>query len=134
MAIDKKIIYCDIDNTVCNTSGLDYANAEPLPLMIKNMNWLFDRGHTVVYYTARGAGQHLDLTEMTAAQLSCWGCRYSLLRMDKPIYDVFVDDRSIQPQCVARKDRMPLFARSIFSKKGDLYVCPDSNGGQWKPL
>lgn len=128
MVIDRKIIFCDIDNTICSTEGLDYENAVPIPRIIHNMNWLHDQGHTVVYYTARGTGLHVDFTQLTKQQLRDWGCHYSLLRMDKPLYDVFVDDRTIRPQAVIWKERMPPFARKIFPTKGDLYAYSHTHG------
>lgn len=49
------IIYVDIDNTICKTpeSGA-YWLAKPLHDRIAKINDLYDRGNTIIYWTARG--------------------------------------------------------------------------------
>ena len=57
-----KIIYVDVDGTICENLQLpdfddrpmDYKKAIPLPNRIKHINELYDKGHTIVYWTARG--------------------------------------------------------------------------------
>jgi hypothetical protein len=56
---------------------------------------LYDEGHTIIYWTARGATTGLDWSELTKTQLDFWGCKYHELRMGKPMYDVWVDDKAI---------------------------------------
>lgn len=120
MEIDRKIIFCDIDNTICETDGLDYENARPLRRIILNTNWLYDHGHTVVFYTARGAVQCKDYRDLTLRQLEAWGCRYSLLRMDKPFFDILIDDRTMRPDALVWKGQLPKFVRPYFPRPGDL--------------
>lgn len=83
----------DIDNTICKTEGMDYKNAEPIHERIKYINELYDSGNCIVYWTSRGVGSGLDFRELTEQQLKDWKCRYDKLEMDKPIYDLFIDDK-----------------------------------------
>ena len=86
-------IRVDIDDTICKTQGMDYENAKPIYERIQYVNDLFDRGHEIVYWTARGTGRGLDFRELTEAQLTQWGCKYTRLEF-KPAYDLFVDDKA----------------------------------------
>jgi len=48
----------DIDNTICTpTVGRDYHKAQPWKDRIDKVNKLYDEGHEVVYFTARGMGR-----------------------------------------------------------------------------
>lgn len=88
------IIYVDIDNTICETQGTDYENAKPYLDKIAKLNKLHDDGHQIVYWTARGSGSGIDRTELTLNQLKQWGCKYYQMRLWKPPYDVFIDDKA----------------------------------------
>jgi len=90
----SKIIYVDIDGTIC-TIAKPYSNAQPIYSHIEKINKLFDEGHTIIYYTARGAATKVDHTELTERQLKEWGCKYNSLRMNhKPDYDLYICDKS----------------------------------------
>ena len=88
------IYFVDIDNTICLTEGSDYRNADPWPDKIARVNQLFEDGHKVVYWTARGGTSGKDWTAFTERQLHSWGCLFDELRMDKPSFDVFFDDKA----------------------------------------
>lgn len=105
--INPKIIYVDIDNTICVTNGTDYENSIPIKPHINRLNKLFDHGCGIVYYTARGVGTGKDLTRFTTEQLDYWGCKYASLRMDKPVFDFIVDDRSVQPNALVDRRLLP---------------------------
>lgn len=92
-----RTIYVDIDGTICRTEGTDYAAAVPLPERIAVVNRLYDEGHKIIIWTARGAlaGVTLALCTMTKRQLATWGVRFHQLRFDKPLYDLLVDDRAL---------------------------------------
>jgi len=49
------IIYVDIDNTICKTpiTG-EYWLSKPLYDRIAKINDLYDKGNTIIYWTARG--------------------------------------------------------------------------------
>ena len=89
------IYIIDIDNTICTGTNGGYERAIPYPLRIEKVNKLYDEGHTVIYWTARGATTKIDWTELTKKQLDSWGCKYNEIRMGKPNYDVWVDDKAI---------------------------------------
>lgn len=84
----------DIDGTICTQTASDYANAQPLPDRIAKINALYDEGHTIIYWTARGMASGTDHGDMTEQQLQDWGCKYHSLWMGKPQYDVWVDDKA----------------------------------------
>jgi len=85
----------DIDGTICTQqkSG-EYHKAEPYRDRIDQLNELHKEGHEIVYWTARGMSSGMDHTELTKKQLTEWGCQYTALKMNKPSYDVWVDDKS----------------------------------------
>lgn len=89
------IIYVDIDNTICSTEGMEYALAQPIPLNINKVNKLYDKGHTIIYWTARGTVSKKDYYMLTYVQLKKWGCNFHELKMGKPAYDLFIDDKNL---------------------------------------
>jgi mannose-6-phosphate isomerase-like protein (cupin superfamily) len=92
--------HIDIDGTICVTDSScedtlkKYASAEPILQRIAEVNKLYDAGHTVTYWTARGGNSGLDLRDLTLKQLTDWGCKYHFLEMGKPSYDIYIDDKS----------------------------------------
>jgi hypothetical protein len=88
------IIYVDIDNTICETTGCDYINAQPWFNKISTINSLYNKNNYIVYWTSRGVGSSQNLYEMTKKQLDSWGCKYHELKCDKPVYDLFIDDKT----------------------------------------
>lgn len=89
------IIYIDIDETICKTNGTDYLNAEPIIKAIKKANEYYDRGDTIVYWTARGTGSGKNWERITTLQLKTWGVKYHELKFGKPVYDLFIDDKNM---------------------------------------
>jgi len=95
------IIYIDIDETICyhpyEVDGQlrDYTKAEPIYENIKKANSLYDDGHTIVYWTARGTTTGLDWSDLTRKQFSEWGIRFHDIRFGKPYYDLFIDDKNM---------------------------------------
>ena len=85
----------DIDGTICSPqrSG-EYHLAQPYQERIAQINQLYQDGHHVIYWTARGMSSGLDHTVLTHKQLEEWGCLYNELHMNKPSYDVWVDDKA----------------------------------------
>jgi len=94
------VIYVDIDDTICVTKRnkmgeYDYHDAEPIYENIKKINDLFDKGYEIVYWTARGSLTGKDWMNLTVSQFKKWGVKYHLLKMGKPYYDLFIDDKAI---------------------------------------
>jgi len=91
-----KIIYVDIDETICRTSeDRNYTNSIPIKENIEKINKLYDEGNTIVYWTARGSRKQINWYILTKTQLDSWGAKYHELRVDKPYYDLFIDDKTL---------------------------------------
>jgi nicotinamidase-related amidase len=98
---DKRIIRCDIDETICTlgpcVEGQDnhpYKIKVPLPERIEKINKLYDEGNAVVYWTSRGIDSSKDWTDFTRKQLESWGVRYSAIICGKRRFDLFIDDKA----------------------------------------
>ncbi len=89
------IYIVDIDGTICKQEiESDYTTSYPLRCRIEKINDLFDQGHTIIYWTARGMRSNKDWSELTKTQLTDWNCKYHDLKMNKPMYDVWIDDKA----------------------------------------
>jgi hypothetical protein len=91
------IIYVDIDDTICYRKGKNLNYNESIPYLdrIKKINKLYDEGNTIIYWTARGTKTGINWFKITYEQLINWECKFHELRMNKPIYDLFIDDKNI---------------------------------------
>ena len=88
------IIYVDIDGTICETEGSDYVNAKPREIQISKINGMYDEGNTIIYWTARGTVTQINWLDLTKNQLDNWGVKYHDVRVGKPQYDLWIDDKS----------------------------------------
>lgn len=89
-----KIYYVDIDETICTTpNSRKYEDAIPILENIEKINNLYDMGNTIVYWTSRGSRKQIDWYDLTYRQLNSWGAKFHELRVDKPYYDLLVDDK-----------------------------------------
>lgn len=89
----------DIDNTICNTdqnlpAPRKYEEATPIQARINKVNKLYNEGHTITYWTSRGNTTNADYLGLTLRQLESWGCKFHSLKMGKPSFDLFVDDKA----------------------------------------
>ena len=96
-----KKIFVDIDETICFyeedialDGKKDYNKAIPNYENINKINKLFEEGNEITYWTARGSRSRIDWHEFTKKQLESWGAKFTLLKCDKPYYDLFIEDRS----------------------------------------
>ena len=88
-------IFVDIDETICNTRrDRDYSKSTPIDEHIQKINRLYDEGHHIVYWTARGSGSGIDWKDLTEKQLSAWGVKHHELRLGKPSYDLLICDKT----------------------------------------
>ena len=93
------VIYVDIDETICvSPENRDYSLATPIKENIEKINKLYDSGDTIVYWTARGTGSGIDWRKVTEEQFREWGVKYHDLKLGKPIYDLFIDDKNINSE------------------------------------
>jgi len=49
-------------------------------------------------HAARGSGSGIDWTELTKQQLDSWGCKYHEVRLGKPSYDIWIDDKAFNDE------------------------------------
>lgn len=98
---NNMIIYVDIDGTICSEvfnrpkDAKDYEKHQPYKDRIDYINSLYDKGHEIHYWTARGATSGIDWTELTTKQLTEWGCKYNTLTVGKkPHFDIYICDKS----------------------------------------
>ena len=85
----------DVDGTILNSvQNSDYRNALPIPGRIEHVNRLYDSGHYITYWTARGATTGRDWYEFTRKQLVNYGCKFHEFHTRKPHYHVWVDDKA----------------------------------------
>ena len=94
--------YVDIDGTICDTTPHDrdsdtfpdYMDSVPIFDRIKQINALYDQGHEIHYWTARGTVSGIDWIDQTIDQLDEWGVRYTTIATGKPDYDIWIDDKA----------------------------------------
>ena len=93
-------IFVDIDETICFYSEKrHYPLALPLTDQISQINKLYDDGHEITYWTARGSTTGIDWKPLTEQQLSEWGCKYHHLSVgEKPNYDLLICDKAINSE------------------------------------
>jgi uncharacterized HAD superfamily protein len=90
------VIYVDVDETICQTpSDRNYSNSTPIVENIEKINRLYDKGHTIIYWTARGTITKIDWSEITKEQFRKWSVKFHELKFEKPHYDIFICDKAI---------------------------------------
>ena len=93
--IDNMIIYVDIDGTICHTENSDYENSIPNFMHILKINNLYNEGHEIVYWTARGGTTGKSWRKFTKQQIDNWGCQYTRIEIKrKPSWDLLIDDKT----------------------------------------
>ena len=93
-------IFVDIDETICFYKGKrEYPLALPIADQISQINQLYEDGHEITYWTARGSTTGIDWRALTEQQLSEWGCKYHHLSVgEKPNYDLLICDKAINSE------------------------------------
>lgn len=94
------IYYVDIDETICfyKEGEREYPKAMPDYSRIEKINSLYEEGHLIVYWTARGSQTGIDWTDLTIKQLNEWGAKYNDAMIGKPHYDYFICDKAINSE------------------------------------
>jgi len=96
MLKDSKLkIYVDMDGVICTNTWGEYEKAIPIYDNIIEINRLYDEGHTIVIWTARGGTTNIDWSELNKRQLKEWGVKYHYFDLHKPTYDILIDDKAI---------------------------------------
>lgn len=94
----------DIDNTITLwNSNRDYENFRPDTEMVSIINKLYDEGHIITLYTARGMGSvgpgriAAEIVPLLIKNLQKIGLKYHELLTHKPVYDWIIDDKAMRP-------------------------------------
>lgn len=91
----KRFVF-DIDGVITEPGGgMDYETAKPNWSVIRVINRLYEQGHEIILFTARGYVTGKDWRAVTEAQLTEWGVSYGELHFGKPNADYYVDDRML---------------------------------------
>ena len=99
-------IYVDLDNTLLISRLPDYDIVTSIQNRIQHINALYEKGHEIVIYTARGSATGKDWKEKTEEQLKQYGIHYHRLDIgNKPDYDLLIDDKAISAETL---DLLPL--------------------------
>ena len=90
-------IFVDIDETIClNDEDRNYSNAKPILENIDKINQLFDLGHEITYWSARGTVTGIDWEKITLNQFKKWNVKFNnLILGQKPDFDLLIDDKAI---------------------------------------
>jgi hypothetical protein len=97
-----KLVF-DLDGTLCSSSPGDYGQAKPHLDRIGAVNRLYEEGHEVVIFTARGMSTfkgravlaRLKWWKLTKRQLQEWGIKHHRLILGKPSGDAYIDDKAL---------------------------------------
>lgn len=88
-------IFVDFDSTLTKGTGKpwwqDRFDEEPRWDMIELVNDLYKQNHTIIVYTARRE----EVRDETQYFLNKWGVMHHALRMEKPGFDLLIDDRAV---------------------------------------
>jgi CMP-N-acetylneuraminic acid synthetase len=97
---NKSKTFCfDIDGVIaCLTPDNDYTKADCHTSTIDIINALYDQGHYIILFTARGTKTGIDWKNTTEEQLQRWGVKHHELKFGKPAADFYIDDRMISLQ------------------------------------
>jgi len=105
--LPKMRICFDLDNTIVTYPTIhgDYSTVKPIPNIINLIRKMKNEGHTIIIYTARRMKTHhynqgavlADIGEITFKTLKDFNIPYDEIIFGKPIADIYIDDRSINP-------------------------------------
>lgn len=97
----------DIDGTICeHKDNPNFGKGVVYFDRINKLNKLYEEGHEIVYYTARGMGEfsgdaikaNQKWFDYTIQQLQSWGCKYTTAIVGKYSGDIYVDDKAINSE------------------------------------
>jgi len=104
---NKLRICFDLDNTLVTypTVPGDYSTVKPIEKNIKLLNNLKNDGHEIIIHTARRMLTHKnnigkvikDIGLVTFENLEKFNIQYDELIFGKPIADIYIDDRALNP-------------------------------------
>jgi len=109
LKLRKKLFCFDLDGVICkninykNSNLINYNKSKPIRSAVRAINKLYDDGHRIVIYTARGMTRYngnislvkKKLGNITTNSLKSWKLKYHKLVFGKIHYDFIIDDKSI---------------------------------------
>jgi capsule biosynthesis phosphatase len=105
--LPKMRICFDLDNTIVTYPTIpgDYSTVKPINSIINLIKKLKNEGHTIIIHTARRMRTHnhnqgavlADIGEITFKTLREFEIPFDEIIFGKPIADIYIDDRSINP-------------------------------------
>jgi len=113
MQRDLKTYCFDLDKTICfQKVDKDYYNSYPDMEMVRKINILYEQGHEIIIFTARGMSKfNSDIDrilnaydEITRKQIKSWGLKFHRLIFGKPSYDFIIDDKAISIEDFKKKN------------------------------
>lgn len=97
-------LFFDIDDTITEWNhDRDYENFKPDTEMVSMINKLYDEGHEITLYTARGMKSvgpgriAIEIIPELLKNLKKIGLKYHNLLTHKPVYDWIIDDKAMRP-------------------------------------
>ncbi len=91
-----KTYVIDIDGTICTNTEGEYEKAKPYKERIKKINKLYNEGHKIIMFTARGYTTKINWEVFTRKQLKNWGLKFHELILNKPFGNFYIDDKGIK--------------------------------------
>ncbi len=89
----KQFVF-DIDGVIAQLNPkLNYADTEPVKQMVRIVNDIYNRGNSVILFTARGYVTGIDWREVTEKEMKDWGVQYTELKFGKPNAEYYIDDK-----------------------------------------
>jgi len=92
---DPKILCFDMDGTICSEKGLGYDTEEVYPQIRDKIQFLYDQGHQILVFTARGVKSGNDWKPLVKQQLDAWKVPYHRIIDRKPFADYYIDNKGI---------------------------------------
>ena len=115
----SKKYFIDLDNTLCINENSEYENSIPIQERIDYVNNLKNEGNEITIWTARGSTSGINYRELTLRQLNEWNINYDILLMEKPNYDIYIDDKSFN---VRSFWPVPTSINNNYSKKQSVEI------------
>lgn len=122
-----KLVY-DLDKTLCTKKKPDesYLDVEPIPEMINQLNYFYDKGYEIIISTARNMVTQQNHVSKVAKNVGLdtmlWlnkhGVKYHGLDWGKEYADIYIDDKS----CINDTEEIQRRINSIENGNEEQYL------------
>ena len=76
--------------------------------LFDHIQQLRNEGHHITIFTSRGTSSGKDWFSFTLEQVEGWNIKFHSLKLGKPAYDLFIDDRAINNQDWYKKEGLKI--------------------------